>query len=150
MLRNARITDAEAIWQLINHYARQEKMLAISLAEIYSRLRDFSVVEIAGAVVGVAALHLLDADLAEIRSLAVTEKFQAQGWGKTLITAKLQEAKELGIKRVLVLTYLPQLFSKLGFKPVDKLSLPHKVWLDCIKCPKFPHCDEQALIYQNQ
>jgi amino-acid N-acetyltransferase len=85
-------------------------------------------------------------DLAEVRSLAVRDDRMGQGVGTELVEACLSEAIVLGITRVFALTYKPGFFEKMGFKRVDKSELPHKIWSDCLKCSKFPDCDEVALV----
>ena len=122
-------------------------MLPLSLHEIYDSVRDFSVVEREGEVIGCCALHICWENLAEIRSLAVHQNHQQQGIGAQLLKYKLQEAEQLGIQRVFALTYQSQFFIRLGFHSIDKSKLPHKVWADCIKCVKFPDCDEAAVVY---
>jgi amino-acid N-acetyltransferase len=84
--------------------------------------------------------------LAEIRSLAVAEEYQKQGIGKELVLSCLKEAEDLGIDRVFALTNSPEFFKKLGFEEVAKNELPQKVWADCIRCSKFPDCDEVAVL----
>jgi amino-acid N-acetyltransferase len=145
-IRKAKISDVKQIHKFINEFAKKENMLPRSLNELYENIRDFFVFEEDGIIKGVCALHVLWEDLAEIRSLAVKKEQQRQGIGKTLINKCLQEAKGLGIKRVFTLTYIPDFFKKLDFIEVDKTKLPHKIWGDCIRCPKFPECDEYALI----
>lgn len=93
-----------------------------------------------------AALHIMWSDLAEVKSLAVAEDKQKQGFGDQLVAVCLNEAKELGIPTVFCLTYKPAFFERLGFTQVDKMELPQKVWTECYRCPKFPNCDEVALI----
>jgi amino-acid N-acetyltransferase len=80
--------------------------------------------------------------------LAVDENFQRKGIGSRLVAACLAEAEFFGIAQVFTLTYQPSFFASLGFKPIDKKELPHKVWSDCINCPKFPDCNEEAMIWQ--
>jgi amino-acid N-acetyltransferase len=92
------------------------------------------------------ALHICWSDLAEIKSLAVREEDQDQGVGKTLAEACIEEARGLGIATLFALTYKPTFFEKLGFKRVDVQELPRKVWGECQRCPKFPNCDETALL----
>ncbi|MGB9677413.1 MAG: GNAT family N-acetyltransferase, partial [Candidatus Ratteibacteria bacterium] len=82
------------------------------------------------------------------RSLAVKKDSQKKGIGSLLVKKCLSEAKKLGVKKVFVLTYIPEFFKKTGFKELDKSKLPQKIWGDCIRCPKFPECDEIALIYE--
>ncbi len=147
MIRKARMTDVKTIQKLIADYARKGDMLPRSLTEIYENLRDYFVAEGEdGEAVGSAALHLMWEDLAEVRSLAVREDRMGHGLGTQLVEACISEAIVLGITRVFALTYKPVFFERLGFKRVDKAELPHKIWSDCLKCSKFPDCDETALV----
>jgi amino-acid N-acetyltransferase len=146
MLRKAQIKDVKEIQKLLNHYANRGDMLSRSLSELYEALRDFYIVEEEGRIVGVAALHIVWEDLAEIRSVAVAEGTGRKGIGTEVVTACIAEAKVLGLKRLFCLTYKPDFFGRFGFQVVDKSQLPHKVWGDCIKCAKFPDCDEIAMI----
>ncbi len=146
-VEKARISDVPQMHQLINSFAEKDEMLPRSLSELYENMRDCFVVRQEGQVVACAALHVFWSDLAEIRSLAVAETNQEQGIGVQLVEACLKEAKELGITTVFCLTYKPALFEKFGFAKVDKMELPRKVWTECYRCPKFPDCDEVALIY---
>jgi amino-acid N-acetyltransferase len=147
MIRKARMADVKTIQKLIAEYARKGDMLPRSLSEIYENLRDYFVcAEDGGEVVGSAAVHLMWEDLAEVRSLAVREDRMGRGVGTKLVEACISEAIVLGITRVFALTYKPGFFEKLGFRRVDKAELPHKIWSDCLKCSKFPDCDEVALV----
>jgi amino-acid N-acetyltransferase len=147
MIRKARMSDVKAIQKLIAEYARKGDMLPRSLSEIYENLRDYFVYEENGGdVVGSAAIHLMWEDLAEVRSLAVREEAMRRGIGTHLVEACISEAIVLGITRVFALTYKPEFFERLGFQQVDKSELPHKIWSDCLKCAKFPDCDEVALV----
>ena len=87
-------------------------------------------------------------DLGEIRSLAVVEESQKGGLGSKLVKACLSEAVALGLSRIFVLTLIKGFFARFGFKEVEKSLLPHKIWADCVKCPKFPDCDEIAMILE--
>ena len=145
-IRKAKVQDARDIHTLINQYARKDDMLPRSLNEIYDNLRDYLLSEEDGSIIAVCAMHIVWDDLAEIRSLAVSKKYRGKDAGRKLIRKLLREAKTLGIKNVFALTYQPGYFKKLGFESIDKNDLPHKVWGDCLKCPKFPDCDEVAVI----
>ena len=101
-----------------------------------------------GEVIGIGALTILWVDLAEIRTLAVKDSFAKQGVGKKLVEHFLKEAKELGIKRVFTLTYQVDFFKKCGFTEVTKEHMPHKIWKDCLNCPKFPNCDEALMVFE--
>lgn len=145
-VRKAHIKDAIYIHSLVNKHAKDDEMLPRSLNEIYENIRDFFVCEDKGEAIGASALHILWENLAEIRSVAVLKEYQKKGIGKKLIQRCLKEAKALGVEKVFALTYNPKFFKKLGFKDIDKNTLPQKIWGDCLKCPKFPDCKEVAVI----
>ncbi len=146
MIRKARIADVKPIQLIINEYADQGQMLPRSLNDLYENLRDFSVFEDNVGIAGVCALHISWDGLAEVRSLAVRKDRIRTGIGAGLVSHCLREAEDLGAERVFVLTYQESFFKKLGFSPLDKKELPHKIWTDCLNCVKFPNCDETALI----
>ena len=151
IIRKAKIQDVEYIHKIITHYANQALMLPSSLSELYDHLRDFYVIEDSeqhGTLLGVCTLRISWEDLGEIRSLAVVEEMQKRGLGSKLVGACLSEAVELGLSKVFVLTMNKGFFSRLGFKEIEKSLLPHKIWADCIKCSKFPDCDEIAMILE--
>jgi len=155
MIRNARMSDIKKIYALLNHFANKGLLLGRSLSSLYDQLRDFLVYEDTeegepGTVVGVCSLHVCWENLAEIRSLAIAEGHHRRGIGRQLVQACISEADRLGIDRIFTLTYQPGFFKKLGFQPIDKNELPHKVWSDCIQCPKFPDCNEEAMILRRE
>lgn len=147
-IRKATVSDIKLIHKLINEFAKKGEMLPRSLNELYENIRDFLIAEQNNEIKGVCALHILWEDLAEIRSLAVKKESQKKGIGSLLVKKCLNEAKKLGVNKVFVLTYIPEFFKKTGFRELDKSKLPQKIWGDCIRCPKFPECDEIALIYE--
>ncbi|MHC4806206.1 MAG: N-acetyltransferase [Planctomycetota bacterium] len=145
-IRSVKISDAKAIYSLINFYAEQDKMLFRSMADIYKNLQAFTVAELDSNVVGCCALEIIWSDLAEIKSLAVDEPNTEKGIGKMLVTAAAEQARQLGLQRVFALTLKPDFFERLGFEIVEKETLPMKVWSDCAKCSKQQNCDEVAVI----
>lgn len=144
-IRKARFTDIEAIHAIVNGYAEEGQMLARARNVLYETLRDMTVAEEDGKIVGVGALHLTWDELAEVRTLAVDKAYSRRHIGTYIVKQLLDEAKELGVKTVFTLTYRADFFSTLGFVVTSKESLHHKVWKDCINCPKFPNCDETAM-----
>ena len=148
MIRKARVPDVPQIQRLVNSFAEKDAMLPRSLSAIYENIRDFYVVENDGRVVGCCALHVTWEDLAEVKSLAVDEGVQGKGYGQALVETCLAEAREMGVPRVFALTYIPEFFERAGFARVDKSTLPHKVWSECINCPKFPDCGEEAVVLE--
>lgn len=147
-VEKAKISEVPRIHKLVNTFAGRGEMLARSLSEIYENIRDFVVVRKGKRIIGCAALHVMWSDLAEIKSVAVDEALQRQGFGSELVTALLKEAEELGISTVFCLTYKPKFFERLGLKEVEKMTLPQKIWTECYRCSKFPNCDETAMTIQ--
>ena len=148
MIRKAKLSDVKDIYKLIETFANEGEMLHRPLTDIYDNLRDFYVYEENGIVIGACALHISWEDMGEIRSLAVSEAAGGKGVGSLLINSCLDEARALGIPKVFALTYKPGFFEKLGFKPIGKEVLPHKVWGECVRCFKFPNCDEMAVMIE--
>ncbi len=146
IVQKATLSDAEDIYGLVREFAGKDEMLSRSMEEICTRIRDFFVARSDGVVAGIVSLHIWDAGLAEVRSLAVAEPYRRAGVGRALVEAALGEARDLGIKRVFALTYAVDFFLKMGFREVDKTTLPQKIWGDCVECRKFPGCDETALL----
>ena len=146
-IEKAKIGDVPQIQQLVNKFADKGEMLARPLSEIYENVRDYFVLREGKKVVACVSLHVSWSDLAEVKALAVAENAQKKGIGAQLVAACLKEARDLEIPIVFCLTYKPVFFEKQGFTRVDKMQLPKKVWTECFHCPKFPDCDEVALIH---
>jgi len=146
VIRKATVTDIKGIQKLVNSHADKGEMLHRSLGDTCDDIRDFWVYEADGVMLGCCALHITWLDLAEIRSLAVADEAQGKGVGTKLMDSCLEDAQRLGVERVFALTYRPGFFQKRGFQQVDKGELPHKIWLECVKCVKFPDCDEVAVV----
>ncbi len=146
MIRKAKLGDIPEIHKLINDFARQEVMLPIAIGDMFGRLRDFRVAEKDGRIIGAVAIHATWDTLVELRSLAVCKTVQGEGIGRQLVEMALSDAVELGATEVFTLTYIPDFFEKFGFTRVDRAELPHKVWIDCMRCPKFPDCGEVAML----
>ena len=147
-IEKARIDDAVQIQKMVNSFAERGEMLARPLSEIYENIRDFFVAREDGEVIACAALHIAWSDLAEVKSLAVSDEHRRQGLGERLVNACLEEARSLGIPRIFCLTYKAGFFQRQGFKLVEKTELPRKIWAECYSCPKFPDCDEVALVLE--
>ncbi len=148
ILRKAKMSDVEGIQGLVNRFADQGAMLARPLSEIYENLRDYYVTEADGQLIGCVALHINWSDLVEVKSLAVDQAWQGRGVGRRLVDACLEEARELGLTTVFALTMEPEFFARLGFTRGVVDELPRKVWVECYRCPKFPKCDEIAMLYR--
>lgn len=145
-VRPAVLADAPAIHELLRFFAARHLLLARNLGDIYEHLRDFLVaVDDHAGVQACAALHLVNDQLAEVKSLAVAEASQGLGLGRMLVERACQEAQGWGLQRVFCLTYQVAFFEALGFHRVDRSRLPDKVWNECVRCDRFLDCDEVAM-----
>jgi len=146
MIRKANIKDSKNIQALVNAYAKNGEMLPLSLNDIYENILKFVVWEEDGELLGCVAMHPTWEDMAEVRSIAVAAKAKGRGIGYKLVEVCMDMAREIGMEKIFLLTYVPDFFRKLGFELTDKENLPKKIWADCLKCTKFPDCDEIAMI----
>ena len=146
VMRKANVGDAPSIAEIVNAHAKEGKMLQRPISRIYDNIRDYTVIEIDGEIIGCGALHVMWADLAEIRAVALRSDRIGKGYGSPLIEELINEAKQLGVDRVFTLTFRDRFFKHFGFEIIDKSELPHKIWADCVNCMHFPNCDEIALV----
>ncbi len=146
MIRSAKISDAKEILRLVRFWADKWRLLPRSLNDIYERIRDFFIVEREGRIIGAVSLAVVWEDIAEVRSLVVEDGHEGQGIGRELVEHCVETARVLGVKQLFALTYVPKFFVKLGFNEIDKQTLPHKIWSDCVRCHRFPDCDESAVL----
>src|SRR5215471_6819515 len=144
--REAVLSDAERIYQLISNYSGDGTLLPRSFAEICENVRDFIVLEDAGRIVGCGALHLYGLHLAEIRSITVDPLHQGAGGGKRLVRALLSQAKKQAVTCICLFTRKPEFFAQLGFAMAQREDLPDKIYKDCCVCPRFHCCDEVAMV----
>lgn len=145
-LRPAKLSDVDAILKLVNNHAKQGLMLMKSPLDIYRNILSFVVYEVDGHVVGCSRLVVLWKDIGEVASLAVADEYKRHGIGRELVHACLEKAKEIALPRVFALTYQVPFFKACGFHVVERETLPHKVFGDCLNCPKADNCDETAVI----
>jgi len=146
IVRPAAIGDVPTLHHLLEIYAAKGNLLPRTMSELYRHLRDFFVIEIDGKVVACGALEIFTEDLGEVRSLVVDEAHEGRGLGRTLVERITAEARMIGLKRLMALTYVPAFFHKLGFQTVAMDTLPEKVWGVCVKCYKYNQCDETAVV----
>lgn len=146
VLRRLTVQDVPQVADLINGYATLGQMLPRSHHKLYQFLRDFVGAWCGEQLIGCGSLALVWEQLGEIRSLAVLPEWRRKGVGRMMVEFLLQDARNLGLNQVFALTYQQEFFEKMGFVKIARESLPHKIWGDCLDCPKFPNCDEVAMI----
>jgi amino-acid N-acetyltransferase len=146
LVRKAILPDVPQIHELIANYSPDNTLLARSFAELCENVRDFTVVEYEGRIIGCGALHLYGTHLTEVRSIAVWPEAKGLGAGRLLIEALLQEAKDQHVTCVCLFTRIPDFFGHFGFRMAQREELPDKMYKDCIKCPRLHACDEVAMV----
>ena len=149
-LVKATLNDISTMQSLVAKEVKDGVILQRSNDEVSTNIRSYVLAMEEGKLLGYAALHIHSPRLAEIRSLIVSQAYRGKHIGQKLVEYTLDEARELGVaEEVLVLTYLPEFFEKIGFSEIDKESIPeHKIWTDCIKCIHFPVCNEVSMVYK--
>jgi amino-acid N-acetyltransferase len=145
-IRPARVDDVPQLHALIKVHAERGKMVLRTPDELYATIREFLVADESGQVIGCVAAHVFSAELAELKCLAVRDDCQGRGIGTALCAACFDDVKRLGVRRLFTLTGSPAFFEKIGYRRVDKTTLPHFVWGECVRCPTFPVCNEEALV----
>lgn len=145
--KKATLADIGVMQKLVQPEIDAGIILVRSDDEVATNIRSYTLVLDDDNIIGFAALHVHSPELAEIRSLIIDDAYRGQKVGSELVDTCVKEGKALGLKRVLVLTYMQQFFERLGFIEIPKESLPeHKIWADCIKCTHFPICNEVSLV----
>lgn len=147
VIRKAKLKDVPRLVEIINDFANRRLLLPRTPSDLCERIREVTVAEEEGTIVGCGALHFYSSEIAEIRSLAVLPTTQRKGLGRKLTEYLLEEAAEQELKRVFALTLVPEYFERLGFAEVSREALPMKVWRDCIHCEKYFQCDEKTVVY---
>jgi len=145
-IRNAKLRDASSIASLIAYYSSNNLLLPRTAESVIEGIRNFIVADAGGEIIGCCAIAFFTEELAEIRSVAVDEKYRGKGVGKGLVAKAEEILKEEGIKDSFVLTYVEDFFSKIGYVKIDKSKFPQKIWRDCLSCPKIIQCDEIAMV----
>ena len=149
-LVKAKLSDIPAMQELVIQEVKDGIILERSEDEVATNIRSYVLAKDGEKVIGYGALHIHAMRLAELRSLIVDSNYRGENIGKDIVNFVLSEARDFGVsEEVLVLTYLPEFFKKMGFVEIPKESIPeHKIWADCIKCIHFPICNEISLVYK--
>ena len=138
--------NLESLYHLIRAFSTQYLLLPKSQEELEQELDNFRIIVEDSEVIACALLDQFTDTLAEVRTLAVNKDYQGKGLGKLLVEDCEQRAKTIGVSKIFALTYEDGFFHKLGYKTVDKESLPEKVLKTCIHCSQYSNCQEIAVI----
>ena len=128
VIRPARTDDVRAIRSFIDVYSTDGRLLSKATVTLFESVQEFLVAEVDGVVVGCGALHVMWEDLAEVRTLAVDPDHVGRGIGTALLTALMDRARSVGVKRVFCLTFMVKFFSDHGFTEIDDTPVEHDVY----------------------
>ena len=146
-VRNARLSDATNIYDLITSLSHDGTLLPRNYSEICENVRDFVVAESeSGVFLGCGALHLYGPHLSEIRSIVVKPEARGLGAGDAILEALLAEAEDHQVMSVCLFTRIPDYFEHLGFRVAERNAMPDKIYKDCQTCPRLYACDEVAMV----
>ena len=134
-VRPARTGDVRAIRGLVDANVASGRLLDKATVTLYEDIQEFLVVQRPGdgQVIGCGALHVMWEDLAEIRTIAVDEGRQGEGVGQMLVEGLLARARELGVRRVFVLTFAVKFFGRLGFEEITGEAASPEVYAELLR-----------------
>jgi amino-acid N-acetyltransferase len=133
VVRPARTTDVRAIRSFIDQYSSDGRLLSKATVTIFEDVPEFLVAEIHGEVVGCGAIHVMWEDLAEVRTLAVDPKLVGRGIGSILLTALMERARDLGVKKVFCLTFMVRFFAAHGFVEIDDAPIDPAIYAQLLQ-----------------
>lgn len=133
VVRPARTTDVRAIRSFIDAYSPDGRLLSKATVTLFEDVPEFLVAERDGEVVGCGAVHVMWEDLAEVRTLAVDPRLVGRGIGSVLLTALLERARDIGVKRVFCLTFRVEFFQAHGFVEIDDTPIDPDVYAQLLQ-----------------
>jgi amino-acid N-acetyltransferase len=133
--RRARTGDVRGIRRLVDTYSQPGIMLSKATVALYEDVQEFRVAERVsdGEIVGCGALHVMWEDLAEVRTVAVDPRCRGHKIGHRIVADLLGSARELGVRRVFVLTFEVEFFGSFGFVPIVGTPVTHAVFEELLR-----------------
>jgi amino-acid N-acetyltransferase len=128
IVRRARTGDVKAIRRLIDIYSLQRRLLSKATVTLYEDVQEFWVAEVDGSVVGCGAIHVMWEDLAEVRTVAVDPAYRGRKIGHAIVSVLLDQARDVGVKKVFALTFETAFFGSFGFVEIDGAPVPTDVY----------------------
>jgi len=128
-VRRARTSDVPEIKRLIDIYAGRI-LLEKNLVTLYESVQEFWVAESGGEVIGCGALHVLWADLGEVRTVAVDPRVKGRGAGHLVVAKLIEVARELELDRLFVLTFEVEFFGRHGFAEIEGTPVTAEVYAE--------------------
>ncbi|MFN2350868.1 MAG: GNAT family N-acetyltransferase [Kiritimatiellia bacterium] len=152
IIRPAGFEDVREIYQVIKEHPRE--VLPRAISDIVQNIDRFMVAELKGRIVGTASWQILpeigrvSEPSVEIKSVSVARDCQGLGVGTALLRAVIRHVRTYHPVQIVVLTFSPDYFRRLGFVETPKEKLMHKLYMGCINCTKYDSpftCPEVAM-----
>lgn len=132
-IRLARTSDIKGIRQLIDSYAPEGRLLSKETVTLYESVQEFTVAVEGDQVVGCGALHVLWEDLAEVRTVAVSENLHGTGIGHQILESIVERAGAIGIKRIFCLTFETEFFGRHGFEVIEGTPVEPEIYKELLR-----------------
>jgi amino-acid N-acetyltransferase len=133
VIRRARTADVRGIRALVAPLAERRVLVSKEAVTYYESVQEFRVAEVDGRVVGCGALHVMWEDLAEVRTLAVADDQLGTGLGGRILRELVEDARELGVRRLFCLTFETRFFERHGFVPIEGQAVSHAVYAELLR-----------------
>jgi amino-acid N-acetyltransferase len=133
VVRAAKTGDVKKIRKIVDAYTDERRLLFKATVTLFEAVQEFVVAELDGEVVGCGALHVLWEDLAEVRTVAVLKEMHGKGIGNQIMIKILENAKDIGVKKVFCLTFETKFFGSHGFKEIEGTPVSPEVYQEMIR-----------------
>jgi amino-acid N-acetyltransferase len=132
-IRSARTSDIKGIRRLIDSYAPQGRLLSKETVTLYESVQEFTVAVEGEEVIGCGALHILWEDLAEVRTVAVSDTMRGKGVGHQILDAIIERAQNIGVQRIFCLTFETEFFGRHGFEVIEGTPVDPEVYVELLR-----------------
>lgn len=133
VIRRARTPDVRAIRAIVHPMTENRRIVAKDAVTYYESVHEFRVAEVDEVVVGCGALHVMWEDLAEVRTLAVLPDHHGHGAGSALLRALLDDARDMGVRRVFCLTFETGFFAHHEFEVIEGQAVEPPVYAELLR-----------------
>ena len=131
-IRSAKTSDVKGIRQLIDLYAPQRRILSKETVTLYESVQEFVVAIDGDDVVGCGAMHVLWEDVAEVRTVAVSEALRGKGVGHQILEQLIDRARVVGVKKIFCLTFETEFFGRHGFVEIEGTPVSQEVYKELL------------------
>ena len=133
LIRAAKTSDVKKIRAIIDTYSVQRKLLSKETVTLFESVQEFTVAVEGDEVVGCGALHVLWEDLAEVRTVAVSENLRGSGVGHQILESIIDRAKNIGVKRIFCLTFEIEFFGRHGFEVIEGTPVEPEIYAELLR-----------------